>query len=256
MLDQVEIVDVDYENVDTCGYCGANPLGHQRKREWIRQCLSNGLRYKTILERDTGKTVGMIEYMPGEYAWRSVHAENWMVIHCIQVWKRCTGQGLGSLLIRECIDDARKHGMDGVVALATKKGWCADSRIYLKNGFKVADRAAPSFELLAMGLRKAESPNFGDWERRLQDSGVGITMYYSKQCPFVRGEDESARKEWLGSAYGLEVNVVEITDHKTAQANPCVWGTAGIICNGRIANYVPGGNAHLLKELRRIGVIP
>lgn len=256
MQDQVEIVDVDYGNVDTCGYCGANPLGHQRKREWIRQCLPNGLRYKTLLERDTGKTVGMIEYMPGEYAWRSVHAENWMVIHCIQVWKRCTGQGLGSLLIQECIDDAREHGMDGVVALATKKGWCADSRVYLKNGFEVIDQAAPSFELLAMGLRKAESPHFGDWEKRLQEAGTGITMYYSKQCPFMRGEKESARKEWLSSEYGLKVSVVEIADHEAAQANPCVWGTAGIICNGAIVNYVPGGRAHLLKEFKRIGVIP
>jgi hypothetical protein len=198
----------------------------------------------------------MIEYMPGEFAWRSVHAKNWMVIHCIQVWKRYTGQELGSLLIQECIDDARKQGMDGVVALATKKGWCADNRVYLKNGFKVVDRSAPSFELLAMELRKTEPPHFGDGERRLQELGAGITMYYSKQCPFIRGEDESARKEWLGSEYGLKVNVVEVTDHQAAQANPCVWGTAGIICNGKIINYVPGGRAHLLKELKRIGVIP
>jgi hypothetical protein len=26
MIDGVEIVDVDYGNVDTCEYCGANPL--------------------------------------------------------------------------------------------------------------------------------------------------------------------------------------------------------------------------------------
>jgi len=256
VIDEFEIIDTDHTNVDTCGLCGANPLGHERKREWIRQCLANGLRYKTVLERATGKTVGMIEYMPAEHAWRSVHAPNYMVIHCVQVPKRWTGQGLGSLLIQECINDAQEHGMDGVVALATKAGWCADNRIYLKNGFEVVDQAAPSFELLAKRLREAKPPHFGDWERRLQELGTGIYMYNSKQCPFMTGGEAIARKEWLHAKYGLEANVIEVTDHGMAQANPCVWGTAGIICHGEIVNYVPGGDAHLLKKLRRMKVIP
>jgi N-acetylglutamate synthase-like GNAT family acetyltransferase len=252
MADKFEIIDIEYTNVDTCQCCGANPVGIRRKREWIRQCLPNGLRYRTVHERTTGKIVGLIEYMPGAFAWRAVKAKNWMVIHCIMVWKRCTGQGLGSMLIQQCIADARKHGMDGVVALATKKGWCADSRLYLKNGFEIVDRAEPSFELLAKRLRKVETPSFGDWKQRLRSSGAGIIMYSSKQCPFMRGEKDLARKEWLSSDYGLNVNLVQINDHKAAQMNPCVWGTAGIVYAGKIINYVPGGNAHLLNELQRM----
>jgi GNAT superfamily N-acetyltransferase len=251
-----EIVDIDHTNVDTYAYCGANPLGHERKREWIRQCLPNGLRYKILVERATGKEIGMIEYMPVEFAWRSVHAPNSLVIHCLQVVKRWTGQGLGSLLIQECINDARKHNKAGVLTLATGTGGCADNRIYLKNGFEVADRAAPSFELLVKRLREVEPPHFGDWKLRLQELGTGIFMYNCKQCPFMRGEKAIARKEWLHSNYRLEVNIIEMTDHKMAQANPCVWGTSGIICNGQVVNYVPGGDQHLLKQLRRMKVIP
>lgn len=58
MIDTVEIVDVNYGNVDTCGYCGANPLGHQRKREWIRQCLLHGLPY--VVPLNYGYTEGKI----------------------------------------------------------------------------------------------------------------------------------------------------------------------------------------------------
>jgi len=60
MMDKLQIIDVGFENVDACGCCGANTLGQQRKREWIKQCLPYGLRYKTVLERTSGRMVGMI----------------------------------------------------------------------------------------------------------------------------------------------------------------------------------------------------
>jgi L-amino acid N-acyltransferase YncA len=255
MAEPFEIIDVDYRNVDTCGYCGANSLGHARKREWIRQCLPLGLRYKTIVEPATGKTTGMIEYMPAESAWRAVQATNHLVIHCVQVPKKYTGQGLGSRLIQECIRDAQRHSMDGVVALATSRGWCADERIFLKNGFEVVDQAAPALKLVALRLRESVLPTFGDWERRAQALGTGIFMYNSKQCPFMRGDETYARKTWLKSRYGLDATVIEVNDCRAAQANPCVWGTAGIVCNGEIINYVPGGDAHLVNKLKRLNVI-
>jgi len=255
-IDKLQVIDVGFENVDTCGCCGANTLGQQRKREWIKQCLPYGLRYKTVLERSSGRIVGMIEYMPSEYAWRSAHAINYMMIHCVQVVKQYRGQGIGSRLIQDCIDDAKQHKMSGVVALATSHGWCADDRVYLKNGFKVIDNASPSLKLVAKHLRKAEPPDFGDWKERSEKFGTGIYMYCSKQCPFMRREKLLTRKEWLKTKYGLETNIIEINNHEQAQANPCVWGTSGIICNREIINYVSGGRAPLLKKLRQMRLIP
>ncbi len=250
-----EILDVGPADVDRCGLCGANTLGHARKREWIRQCLPDGLRYKTILERATGKTLGMIEYMPAESAWRAVHAPNHLVIHCVQIPKLHAGRGLGSWLIQEAIRDARDHHLDGVAALATQDGWCADRRIYLKNGFQVVDQAPPEFELLVFRLRRAELPSFGDWQQRASALGTGIFMYNSKQCPFMRGDKAYARREWLKSEYGIDARVIEVNDAPAAQANPCVWGTAGIVCNGRVINYVPGGDAYLKKKLKQMRMI-
>jgi L-amino acid N-acyltransferase YncA len=250
-----EIIDVDERNVDGCEYCGANPIGHARKREWIQQCLPHGLRYKTVAESTTGRTAGMIEYMPAESAWRAVHAPNHFIIHCLQVPKQHAGKGLGSLLIQECIRDARKHRMDGVVALATEDGWCTDKRIFLKNGFELVDQAKPAFELLAFKLRKSSAPSFGDWQGRAQALGTGIFLYNSKQCPFMRGDRNEARKAWLKSNYGLDAKVIKINSSQMAQANPCVWGTSGVVCNGEILNYVPGGDARFLKALKRLKIV-
>jgi len=255
-MDKLQIIHVGSENVDTCRCCGANALGRERKREWIKPCLPYGLRYKTVLEQIGGRMVGMIQYMPSEYAWRSAHAMNYMMIHCVHVVRQYRGRGIGSWLIRDCIDDAEQHKMNGVVALATSHGWCADDRVYLRNGFKVIDNASPSLELVAKQLRKAETPSFGDWKERSEKLGTGIYMYCSKQCPFMRREELLARKEWLKTKYGLEANIIEINSHEQAQGNPCVWGTSGIICNRDIINYVSGGRASLLRKLRQMRLIP
>ena len=247
-----EIADTDLTNVDTVGLCGASPLGHARKREWLRQCLPEGLRYRIAVEAATGRAVGMIEYAPGEVAWRAVDAPGYMVIHCLQVPKASAGRGVGSLLVQECVEDARRNGMAGVVALATAKGWCADNRIYLKNGFQVVDRAAPSLELVATQLRPVEPASFGDWEERLRRLGPGVYMYVSKQCPFLSADRPLARREWIRREYGLSAQVIDVASHEMAQANPCVWGSSGVICNGQIVNYVSGGDAPLRDRLRRM----
>lgn len=177
------------------------------------------------------------------------------MIHCLQVVKRYRRKGIGSQLIKNSIRDAKTHKMDGVVAITTQHGWCADSRIFLKNGFEVIDQAEPSLELVVKQLRKTEPPNFGDWKKRLQRLGTGIYMYCSKQCPFMRREKLLTRKEWLKMKYGLDANIIEINDYKQAQANPCVWGTAGIICNGEIVNYVLGGRVPLLSKPRQMQIL-
>lgn len=175
-MDRMEILAAHDDNVPACWICGANPLGHARKREWLRRCLPRGLRYKTAVDSATGKPVGMIEYMPAESAWRAVQARNYLVIHCLQVPKRYAGRGVGSRLIEDCIRDAHEHGLNGVAALATRDGWCADSRVYLKNGFKMLEQATPAFELLAFQLKPAEAPSFGNWRARAQALGRGLFM--------------------------------------------------------------------------------
>ena len=248
MISKVELIDEIW-------LCGANPEGHWRKREWYAQNLPLGLRSKLLRRTEDGEWAGSIEYMPGETAWRAVDAKNYMVIHCLAVPKKYQGRGYGSSLIEACLEDARKSGLDGAAVLATRQTWCAGRDVYLKNGFEVADQAPPGFELLAKRLGNAKLPTLGDWRGRLAASAPGLTFYYSKQCPFMRAEGGYWRKAWLESVYGLRSEVVEMDDYLAAQANPCVWGTYGVVCNGKVINYVPGGNAALVKGLKRLKII-
>ncbi len=245
----------EIELVDQIWLCGANPEGHQRKREWYAQNLPLGLRSKLLRRTDNGEWAGSIEYMPGKTAWRAVEAKNYLVIHCLNVPKKYQGQGYGSFLIGICLEDARRSGLAGVVVLATRQTWCAGREVYLKNGFEVVDKAPPAFELLSRSLGDASLPSLGDWRGRLAKSSPGLTFFYSRQCPFMRAEGGYGRKAWLESVYGIQVEVVEIDDYLAAQANPCAWGTYGIVCNRKVINYVPGGNAALIKTLKRLKAI-
>ncbi len=67
--------------------------GYIQKVNWTEQELSRGLTY--IQLRKDNKSVGFVEYTPGEQAWRAVHADGYLVIHCL--WVGVTGVGIGSV---------------------------------------------------------------------------------------------------------------------------------------------------------------
>ena len=79
------IVDVNSDNVEQTGFfCFMSKRkaeGFQLKLQWLKQRFAEGMRIKMfeLPER------GFIEYIPGEYAWRAVEAEGYMMIHCLWV---------------------------------------------------------------------------------------------------------------------------------------------------------------------------
>ena len=254
-----EIVDVTPDNVEKYGFCTlyTNPQKEQfqNKLKWFTSCHKQGLKYRAIYSPEDEATMGTIEYVPGEYSWRAVDARNYMVIHCLIVRKKFSGRGYGSLLIDESIKDAQRLGMDGVVALATRKTWCADDAVYLKNGFAIADQTMFGFKLLVKQLRETDMPSFGNLEEKGRKYQSGVYMLYSDQCPYMSGGKAFYYKQdTLKSVYGIEATVIELKDCREAQMNPCVWGTYGMIANGRVISYVTGGNSYI-KSLKKLRII-
>ncbi|MFC2024690.1 hypothetical protein ACFLTJ_03885 [Chloroflexota bacterium] len=84
----VKIIDTTLDNVLDYGLCGYKDSkkhqGLRLKMEWLKAHFSEGMKLKTLYA-DEGGTQGMIEYVPGEYAWRPVDAAGYMFIHCIFV---------------------------------------------------------------------------------------------------------------------------------------------------------------------------
>ncbi|MBN1340618.1 MAG: hypothetical protein JXA03_14915, partial [Bacteroidales bacterium] len=71
-MEQIQIVDITNEKPGgfaLCGYKNPATQGYQKKMEWIRERLLEGLRYKALYSEKEG-AVGSIEYIPGENAWR------------------------------------------------------------------------------------------------------------------------------------------------------------------------------------------
>ena len=128
----VKIVDTNLDNIleyGVCGYKNIKNEGLKRKIEWLKDRFSEGMKIKTLVSDKDGPQ-GLIEYLPGEYCWRPVEASGYMFIHCIfSGFKRAyKGKGYGSLLVEECLKDARKEKMHGVAVVTRKGGWMADER--------------------------------------------------------------------------------------------------------------------------------
>ncbi|UCB53602.1 MAG: GNAT family N-acetyltransferase [Candidatus Zixiibacteriota bacterium] len=249
------IVDTNADNIydySLCGYKRIKQEGYKRKTDWLKRRFKEGMKVKILHSSEDG-SVGMIEYVPGEYAWRAVEAEGYMLIHCLFIMpKKLKGKGYGSLMVDECVKDARKQKMHGVAVVARKGTWMASRELFLKNGFELVDTAPPDFELLVKKFKKsAPSPKFkDDWNRRLRKYDKGLTIIRSDQCPYVakalREICETAQK-----TYGIKPRVIELKSGKDAQRAPSPFGVFSIILHGKLVADHPISNTRFVNIMKK-----
>jgi L-amino acid N-acyltransferase YncA len=248
---QIKIVTVDATNVTSerffCYKSKPKSEGYQRKLEWLKARFSEGMRIKILYEK--GRSVGFIEYVPGEFAWRAVRASDYVVIHCLWVVGRGKGKGYGSQLLQECIKEAREMGKHGVVMVTSSRTWLAGTKLFLKHGFESVDRAPPVFELLVKKFDESASPAFPkDWETRLARYGSGLTIVRTNQCPYI----ESSVNAVLESAreVGVQARVIELQSARETQDHaPSAYGVFNVVYNGELLTYHPISGKDLLKLL-------
>lgn len=252
---KVSIVYTDAATISSHSFCGfSNPaaMGHRRKCDWLCKRFTEGLRFK-ILQVD-GEDVGMIEYVPGEYAWRPIEADGYMVIHCIMVQKKkYKGKGYGKLLLDECVRDARQAGMQGVAVVTSGGTWMADERLFRESGFECVDTAVPSFKLLVNKFRDAAKPRFKrDWDQTLRKYGSGLTIITSDQCPcIVKALDDILK---ACAELGLAVNVVDMQNSREARMAPSAYGVFNVIYNGKVVAEHPISATRFRNIMRKLGV--
>ena len=256
-MEGIEIIDTNAENIREYGICGYKDIkraGYLEKTEWLKDRFPEGMKIKTLYSAKDG-TQGMIEYIPGEYCWRPVEASGYMFIHCIfsgfkNIYK---GKGYGSLLLNECLKDAKKENMHGVAVVTRKGPFMAGEELFVKNGFESMGTAPPDFKLLVKKFNKnAPAPKFkGDWEGRLSQYGKGLTIIRADQCPYtvknVREISETAEK-----AYGIKPNIINLKNCEEAQNSPCAFGTFCIIHNGKVIAYHPISRGRFTNIMHKI----
>ena len=257
MNQQTSIVTLTPGNYTEYGCrCFLNPKheGHLKKLAWLKERFAEGLTIKHLFIEGEKKPIGFIEYVPGEYAWRSVNASGYMFIHCIWInpneYKK---KGNGFLLVKECINDARKEGSYGVAVVTSSGPHMAGKELFSKNGFEVVE-AADRFELLVLKLKEGSLPSFTGWQQQL-GRYQGLNIIYSNQCPWVaRSIPELAE---IIRKNGLKLIITELETAKQAQNAPSIYSVFNLVYDGKLITDHYVSNTRFLnilkKELKLIG---
>ena len=250
MNEQVEIISVNPKNVSKHGsFCYKSKKkadGYQRKLAWHKQPFAEGMQIKILYEN--GRSVGFIEYIPGEFAWRAVNAPNTLLIHCLWVVGRAKGKGYGSQLLELCLEDARQQGKTGVAMATSSRVWLADNQLLLKHGFTSVDKAEP-FDLMYFPLNgAANKPGFPvNWEERMAPYKKGLTVFRTNQCPYIVDAVNDVLR--VGEELGIETHTIEFTTAQELQTeSPTPYGVFGILHNGKLLSY----HYQLQKDLRQL----
>jgi len=210
--------------------------------DWMRSRLREGMRY--TLAQVSGRNVGMIEYLPAENAWRGVDADGYMCIHCFWVTSQNRRHGYGRQLLESCMQDSK--GMHGVVVLSSRFHWLPTRKIFLKNGFEVADEHPP-FELLVRRFDpQAPLPSI---RRNNSTAPPGLSLYYSDQCPYMQNMPGIVQR--VGDQLDIPVTLVHLENAFQAQESPCSYGVLGIFYNGEQLEYRPVGTEKLVELVRK-----
>ena len=252
----IDIIDTNIGNVLQYGLCGYKDIkraGYPEKLGWLKDRFQEGLKIKTLYSDEDG-TQGMIEYIPGEYCWRPVEASGYMFIHCIFAGFKSSykGRGYGSLLVDECLKDARSGGLRGAAVVTRKGPFMAGKELFVKKGFEVIDSAPPDFDLLVKKFDKgAPPPKFkGGMAERLRQYDKGLTIIRADQCPYtVKNVGEIS--ETAEKTYGIRPDIINLQNHQEAQNSPCAFGTFCIIHRGKIVAHHPISRTRFINIMEK-----
>lgn len=214
--------------------CFTNPKhpAFQHKIEWLKIRFAEGLRINLIYLEGIKRAVGFIEYVPGEFARRAVSAKDYMFIHCIYVYPNdIKGKGLGSKLLEDCMQDARKIGKHGLAVVTSSKAFMAGSALFLKNGFILVDTDTQGNELMVKRFDDVPMPVFNDWKAKLAEI-EGLQILYSRQCPWVARLIDEIKNSGISEKLGIKIS--ELQTAGEAQQAPSVYAVFNFIRDGRL----------------------
>ncbi|UCG33862.1 MAG: GNAT family N-acetyltransferase [Phycisphaerales bacterium] len=255
-MGKVQVIDATADTIGQFGFCGYKSTkqeGYRRKTEWLKKRFAEGMRFKILHSPDDG-AVGFIEYIPGEFAWRPITAPGYLVIHCLMINRReYKGHGYGELLVKHCLQDARRSKSRGVAVVTSSGTWMAGKELFLRCGFEAVATAPPSYELLVRKLAKAPFPKFKDaWDEKLRRYGRGLVIIRSDQCPCIA----KFTTEILQTCkrLGVRARVVDIENHRQAQDVPWAYGVFGIVHDSRLVADHPVSKTRFRNIMRSLGI--
>jgi ribosomal protein S18 acetylase RimI-like enzyme len=234
----MEIVRVTPDNIEQehicCAIANNKDIQVMSKKNWLKERLDEGLVFLKCNVR--GKC--FIEYIPAEYAWSPVEAEEYMYIDCLWVSGQFKGHGYSNLLLDKCIEDSKEKGKKGLVILssAKKKGFLSDPEYMKHKGFETVDRADPYFELMYFPFDKSgDRPRFRSTVHEHGNMKKGLALYYTNQCPFTA--KYVPLLENMARLRGVDLTVTHIQSKDEAQNAPSPFTTFSLFYNGELVTH-------------------
>jgi len=204
---------------------------YRSKVDWLLEQFKNGLTIQMLYVEGVKRAVGFIEYVPGEYCWRRVDAAGYLFIHCL--WtngKKYQHQGLGHALLKEVEQKAEGEGKLGIAVMTSDKAFMADRNIFERNGYDVVAELG-SEQLLVKKTALGPPPKFNEPVQPIE-SYKGLTMFYSKQCPWVSRFLEEVKP--VLKENNLTPEIIELKKPADAQRAPSAYGVFALIYNGKM----------------------
>lgn len=231
----VQITKNNIESEHICCALGAKQYEQavSEKKRWLSERMDEGLVFYRLDER----AKVFIEYLPAKMAWVPIHAPNFMYINCLWVSGRYKNNGYAKELLAHCKKDAMNRGMDGIVHIVGKKNapFLSEQRFFEHMGFELVDEAEPYFHLVVLKWNEqAPEPIFNKRVHRLTDD-VGISIYYTAQCPFAVGILEELRK--IAESKGVPFKTYRLKTKEEAQNSPSIWTTFSLFYNGEFITH-------------------
>ncbi|MGE7925828.1 GNAT family N-acetyltransferase [Viridibacillus arvi] len=252
-MEDLQMVELDTEILEGTGsFClrsKKKSLGYINKNKWLNESFEKGLKYIQLIENK--KQVGFIEYTDAEFSSRVVHANNYLVIHCL--WVSETGKGYGTKLINKCLQDAENQSKLGVVVVTNPEtSWTPSKDIFLKNQFKLVDTAPFNFELLAYQFENSTLlPYFPtNWDERI-NKFENLTILRSFQCPYV----EVATENIIVGAneLGLDIEIINLKSREELmELSPTPYGIFSVVFKGKLISFHRLTVHSVMKRLKEL----
>lgn len=206
--------------------------GYDLKKSWLKKEFEEGFKFLRIDER----AKVFIEYGPTEKAWIPVIAPNTLMLGCFWVSGSYKGKGHGKALLHEVVEDAKRQGKDGVVAVVgTKKfHFMSDTRWLMEQGFETCDTTPEGFSLLYLRINGNDStPRFMETARGGECKvKTGIVVYYSNRCPFCEYHVRESLAE-TAAKRNLALTINKFETMEEAQASPTPATIFSLYLNGK-----------------------
>lgn len=210
------------------------------RKKWLKAMMDKGLQVSVALEKSEvimrsfrGKKamlremiahgnvpMGLVEYLPIEFASEPVKGGKSLFINCIWVWPPFWHSGVAKSLLERAIEKAKSYGGLSVLAYEGDK-WFGffpymPASFFRSFGFKEVDRDG-SRVVLYLKLGSAEAPQLIRSKcKAVKKSGrVVVDVFSSSQCPWS-GLMVDKIKQNIGK-YDAVVNIINTDDRENIE---------------------------------------